>query len=196
MLQRGYLWLPKGSRDPFLGFTASTVDVHRSKKKQSATSSLSTLSPLLLPFASAVTMEGSRGSSSECIANGKHCLPSSNDAGMDSVSLEVELRAKLEWEQVARDHAARELEEWRMPPAWFQEEEWCKASTHATKAEQLHAGEQAERQVAVDVPPPSAASVPAAVDPWESAAARSKEARSTVVCPIAGGSRPLLLPSG
>lgn len=181
---RGYLWIPKGCSNPFLGFPASATDIRRSCSPPRSIVLLPPPLPLLRSFAEVVVMDQSRGSSSERNTIGKCHLEGSGEASAEELAYEAELRAKLECEHAVRDRAAKEREAWGFPPVWFREEERRKEK-RALEEEMFEAARQ--KASAAPSPTPPAAATP---DLWESAVAGSQAPRSDTVRPPASGSRP------
>lgn len=124
---RGYIWIPTGSLDPSLGFPATRLDVRcHSLPIRRIVRSPPPL-PLSLLFVEVVSMDKSRGSSSEAVFNGKRQSEGSTEAASD-LEYEAALRTKLEAEHASREQVAREHEARVAGPEWLQWEERSHAS--------------------------------------------------------------------
>lgn len=97
----GYLWIPRGSSSPLLGFPASASDLRRHRLPIRRLIRSSPPPPLLLPFAVVLSMDKSRGSSCEALSGSKRRREDSPSSAVD-LELEASLRSKLEAEQAAR----------------------------------------------------------------------------------------------
>ena len=98
----GYLWIPRGSIPPLLGFTASAADLRRYRLPIRRIIRSPPPPPLLLPFAAVISMDKSRGSSCEALSGSKRRREDSPASAVD-LELEASLRSKLESEQAARE---------------------------------------------------------------------------------------------
>lgn len=118
----GYLWIPRGSSSPLLGFPVSTSDLRRHRLPIRRLIRSSPPPPLLLPFAVVLSMDKSRGSSCEALSGCKRRREDSPSSAVD-LELEASLRSKLEAEQAAREQVARDREARASGPEWSQRSE-------------------------------------------------------------------------